>query len=236
VPPPAVRISTHSRYSGAFDTGRPSGYGVEIIETVTEKLFEAADPADVESKTSVSIYRGDWHDGLRHGVGVEITPSRDVYIGHFEAGRRHGSGKLFFVHSRRVMVGRWVHGNADTQMSLSTWTPADETAVLAAWSCPYLPDPRLHPETAAAVQRALRLSSPAPGSLRRQELYPESVPAPPAGITSRGSQHNINARDLPHSEELPFPIPPPVNDIDALLGIPAASAVISVPVLLSRAP
>ena len=39
-------------------------------------------------------YDGDWYEGLKQGIGLEIQPDGSTYNGTFVAGRPHGKGEL----------------------------------------------------------------------------------------------------------------------------------------------
>jgi len=58
-------------YSGDCKEGLADGYG-EVSRT--------------------GSYRGDFHTGKKHGVGIKVMPNGDKYVGHFSEDYRHGMG------------------------------------------------------------------------------------------------------------------------------------------------
>jgi hypothetical protein len=53
-----------------------------------------------------SFYQGSWEDGLRNGLGEEITANGEKYVGEWSDGEKCGSGKLF-VNNEVVADGIW---------------------------------------------------------------------------------------------------------------------------------
>lgn len=54
----------------------------------------------------LSIYRGHWKDGRRHGYGIAKYREGEVYSGEWRRGRRNGYGTLHLANSE-VFDGGW---------------------------------------------------------------------------------------------------------------------------------
>jgi hypothetical protein len=76
------------RYEGELRTGKPHGAG---------KLFDCR---------GTLLYAGEFHHGVRHGVGTVWWPNGATYEGQWRAGWRHGEGTCTFGNGV-VYVGTW---------------------------------------------------------------------------------------------------------------------------------
>ena len=75
-------------YNGHFLGGRANGFGVQMIR-------RRPMPGGLPSE-EYSIYRGEWKEGKREGVGrVEIPWENRTYEGGWKEGKPHGWGKSF---------------------------------------------------------------------------------------------------------------------------------------------
>ena len=65
-----------------------------------------------------NTYTGQFLDGEKDGIGLEITPDGDVYTGNFEHGYRHGAGRLIYANGD-VYEGNFHKGGREGQGQFS---------------------------------------------------------------------------------------------------------------------
>lgn len=60
---------------------------------------------------SGAAYEGEWHQGMRHGVGKQRWPDNTEYIGEWKRGRAMGNGRIKHADGD-TYCGQWVNGRA----------------------------------------------------------------------------------------------------------------------------
>eukprot|EP01016_Furgasonia_blochmanni_P039295 TRINITY_DN4865_c0_g1_i2.p1 TRINITY_DN4865_c0_g1~~TRINITY_DN4865_c0_g1_i2.p1 ORF type:complete len:274 (-),score=16.68 TRINITY_DN4865_c0_g1_i2:298-1119(-) len=68
---------------------------------------EGLETRAVQEFADGSIYEGQWKDGLRHGVGKQISVDSTAYFGHWSRGKRNGYG-IQKYHDDQFYDGEWV--------------------------------------------------------------------------------------------------------------------------------
>lgn len=96
-------------YWGDVVDGMPEGYGLALPLPQNRTRCPARVPDDSVTCQQQGHYEGYWHDGKRHGYGVEVTGDGRSYAGQWEAGKYHGYG-VCTDPGESVYNGAWCAG------------------------------------------------------------------------------------------------------------------------------
>ncbi|AVK75404.1 Morn repeat domain containing protein [Pandoravirus quercus] len=96
-------------YWGDVVDGAPEGYGLALPLPQTRTRCPVRVPDDSVTCQQQGHYEGYWHDGKRHGYGVEVTDDGRSYAGQWQAGKYHGYG-VYTDPGEFVYNGAWDAG------------------------------------------------------------------------------------------------------------------------------
>ena len=99
-------------YEGSWSLSMKQGEGVETFKN--GDMYKGSYFADKfqgygELKTGSCLYKGQFKDGKKNGVGTASFTNGCKYEGHWENGRFHGHGLHLWSDGRRF-EGNWVNG------------------------------------------------------------------------------------------------------------------------------
>jgi len=79
------------------------------------------------------IYKGEWRDGMCHGLGTMSFPDGSKYVGGWKVNEKHGLGTYTFG-SGHIAGDKYVGEFKDGKKhGLGTYTYADGTFIVGAW-------------------------------------------------------------------------------------------------------
>jgi len=101
-------------YTGILENSKPHGRGTKTCfdGTTIEGTFSAGELQDdsvIVNYSNGDVYKGEFKNGEKHGVGKLICNNGDVYEGEFENGKKHGVGKLI-CNNGDVYDGKFENG------------------------------------------------------------------------------------------------------------------------------
>lgn len=91
-------------YVGSWENDMPHGFGEHIWGVKEQDKAEAAPTNQKSGKQQLTcnMYRGEWKEGIRYGLGSFFYSNGSQYSGHWENNQKHGRGVLIYQDGRIV--------------------------------------------------------------------------------------------------------------------------------------
>uniref|UniRef100_A0A3Q1IME8 Radial spoke head component 1 n=1 Tax=Anabas testudineus TaxID=64144 RepID=A0A3Q1IME8_ANATE len=104
----SANIGVTNRHEGETSEGQFDGEGGEFVCNIPmgQGTYNWPDG---------SSYKGNVHNGIRHGIGTYVCPKSCVsYEGHWDQGKRHGKGTMYYNQDKTSWYkGDWVKNNRE---------------------------------------------------------------------------------------------------------------------------
>ncbi len=93
-------------------------------EMVTIALTHSQKGVLMDHSSGQTVYKGEWHDDLPHGVGVYRYSNNDLYEGSMVRGKREGYGKMVFSNGDKYIghfSNDFMHGDGTLVTKYTTY-------------------------------------------------------------------------------------------------------------------